>query len=272
MMLFDKDLAQIAEETLADLEAAGIDGSTPGDITRILLGVINKQLDSFYEVLRENHIQAFVSKAAGPRLELIGQLVQCEKYAGESDDNYRYRICHAVLDAASANKTAVRLAALSAEGVQDIIMRPFTHGTGSFSIYVVSELSFTPEEVLDNVRKKIEAVKGLGIRTEVYRPIVKETEVSMRVVYDKRVSESERALGLSMITEAVQRYLNGLNVGETLDFSSFERIARQTVENVKEVHVFNFKIDGRPVFNKDIIPAWNERFVEATTRNAVYVI
>lgn len=272
MMLFDKDLAQIADETLADLEAAGIDGSTPGDITRILLGVVNKQLDSFYGTLRENHIQAFVSKAVGPRLELIGQLVQCKKNAGESDDNYRYRICNAVLDAASANETAVRLAALSATGVQDVIMRPFTHGTGSFSIYVVSENSHTPEEVLENVRAKLEETKGYGIRTEVYRPIVKEVRVSMRVVYDKRVSESERSLGLSMITEEIQNYLNGLNVGEILDFSSFEEIARQTVENVKEVHIFDFKIDGRPVFNKSIIPAWNERFVEATTKNAVYVI
>lgn len=272
MMLFDKDLAQIAEETLTDLEAAGIDGSTPGDITRILLGVVNKQLDSFYQVLRENHVQAFVSKATESRLELIGQLVQCKRVVGESDDNYRYRICNAVLDAATANETAVRLAALSAEGVQDVMMRPFTHGTGSFSVYVVSEESFTPEEILESVRTKLEAVKGYGIRTEVYRPVVKEVQVSVRVVYDKTVSESERALGLSLITEEIQFFLNGLNVGQILDFGQFEKIARSTVESVKEVHIFNFKIDGRPVFSKDIIPAWNERFVEASVPNAVYVI
>lgn len=272
MMLFDKDLAQIADETLADLEAAGIDGSTPGDITRILLGVVNKQLDSFYTVLRENHVQAFVSKATDARLDLIGQLVQCNREPGESNDNYRYRICNAVLDAASANETAVRLAALSAEGVQDIMMRPFTHGTGSFSVYVLSAESYTPDEVLENVREKLEAVKGYGIRTEVYRPIIKEVQVSMRVVYDKTVRESERALGLSMITEEVQSYLNGLNVGQFLDFSRFEQIARETVDNIKEVHIFDFKVDGRPVFNKTIIPAWNERFVEAGVLNAVYVI
>lgn len=272
MMLFDKDLAQITDETLADLEAAGIDASTPGDMVRILLGVVNKQLNSFYGVLRDNHVQAFASKATGPRLELIGELVQCKKYAGETDSNYRYRICHAIEDAATANEVAVRLAALSAAGVQDVIMRPFTHGTGSFSVYVVSAESYTPDEVLENVRLKLEEVKGYGIRTEVYRPIIKEVQVSMRVVYDKTVRESERLLGLSMITDEIQRYLNGLNSGDTLEFESFESIARRTVDNVKEVHVFNFRIDGRPVFNKDIIPAWNERFVESTSQNAVYVI
>lgn len=272
MMLFDKNLDIIAEETLADLEGAGIAGSKPGDIVRILLGVMNKQLDSFYKVMRVNHVQAFASKAKDERLELVGEIVQCTRLPGEDDDNYRYRITHALEDAATANEIAVRLRVLSVGGVQDVKMKPFTHGTGSFAVYVISEESYTPEEILTDVREKLRDVKALGIRAEAYRPTIKEVQVSMRVVFEKGVRESERSLALSLITDNIQDYLNGLNVGDELDFSMFETIARDVSEKAKEVHVFNFKVDGRPVLNKSIVPAWNERFVESTVQNAVHVI
>lgn len=272
MMLFDKNLAIIAEETLADLEAAGIAGSRPGDITRILLASFNKQLDSFYTTLRVNHVQAFASKATDERLEMVGEIVQCSRLPGESDDNYRYRITHALEDAATANAIAVRLRVLSVGGVQDVIMKPFTHGTGSFSVYVVTEETITPDEILEDVREKLREVKAEGIRAEAYRPIIKEVQLGMRVVFEKGVRESEKSIALSLITEGVQDYLNGLNVGDTLDFAKFETIAREITDKATEVHIFNFKVNGRPVLNKSITPAWNERFVEAPVQNAVYVI
>ena len=272
MILFHKDLNQIAEETLADLESAGIQNTSPGDMVRILLATINKQLGTYYTTLRDNHVQAFVSQATGERLDLIGVLLQCTRYSGESDDNYRYRITKQIQSVATANETAVRLAILSVPGVQEVMLKPFTHGTGSFSAYIISDMVSTPEYLLTDVDEVLKEVKALGIRSEVMRPIIKEVEVKIRVIFDKKVREFEKALIIESIRSEISDYLNGLHVGEELIFDEFERIARSHSEFITGVTVFDMRINERSIIPKNIKPAWNERFVESGRQNAVMVI
>ena len=272
MILFHKDLNQIAEETLAELEAAGILNTRPGDMVRILLAAINKQLGTYYTTLRDNHVQAFVSYAKQERLDLIGVLVQCTRYAGESDDNYRYRITKQIQSVATANQTAVRLAILSVYGVQEVMLKPFTHGTGSFAAYVITETAETPETILRDVEDALSEVKALGIRAEVMRPIIREVEVKIRVTFDKTVREFEKALMLDSAREFVSTYLNGLHIGESLVFDEFEKRVREVSELITSVNVFDLRIDGRSIIPKTIEPAWNERFVEAGRQNAVMII
>lgn len=49
----------------------------------------------------------------------------------ESDANYRYRLSNATLASEKANEIAIRLAALSVDGVADVIIRKYARGIGS---------------------------------------------------------------------------------------------------------------------------------------------
>lgn len=271
MILFHKTIDEISRETLEALEAAGIKNSSPGDMVRIMLAVMNDRLGKYYESLELNHMQAFVSRAAGIRLEAIGEMVNCKRRASEDDESYRYRITRQILSVATANETAVRLAALSVAGVQDVLIKPMTHGSGSFSIYVIDENAQTSEEVLDLVRSAVEEVKALGIRSTVMRPIVKEIEISIRITLPKNYDEFTRTYIESSVRRLVDERLNSSTIGQVLDTDDIKRDIVESIPDLVDIQIYNLKVDGRETLPGILQPRWNERFVESGKQNAIRV-
>lgn len=273
MILLDKTLEQIMSETLDELQGAGIDQNA-GSVARLLVSIMNKHLSTFYDTLKINHAQAFVSTAKDIFLDYIGQLLDCERLEEEAndDDAYRYRITKQIQVVASANRMAIRLAALSVEGVQDVILKRFTHGTGSFSVYVVSEDPVTSDELLDAVQEKIDEVEAYGVRGEVFRPILKNVEMKLRLVFRNTVPDLDRKLTISQVQEELKNYINGLNTGDSIIMTDINRLATDIYDKIEEVIIFNFKINNRPVLPVDQSLAWNERFIESDKPNALQVL
>lgn len=274
MILLDKTYEQIMNETLADLEGMGIRDKSAGSVARLLLNAINKRLHTYYGALKVNHAQAFVSKAKGDYLDMIGQLLDCHRQPDEAadDEAFRYRITKQIQIVASANKMAVRLAALSVDGVQDVMMKRFTHGTGSYSVYVISEMAITPQSLLDSVQEKIEDVEGFGIRGEVFRPIVLSVEMKVRLIFNKTVPDLDRRLATAQAQDALQNYTNSRNVGQTLSTNDIKKLLQEIHPGIEESILFNYKIDNRPVLAVDQVPAWNERYIESDKPNAIQIM
>lgn len=274
MILLDKDLDTIMKETLKELAGMGVNDPPPGNVTRLLLTVMNRQLGEYYKTLKLNHAQAFVSKATGPFLDLIGELLDCQREPHEAneDESYRYRITKQIQIVASANRTAVRLAALSVDGVQDVMMRRFTHGTGSFSVYVITESMYTPQETLDAVQEAIDEMEAYGVRGEVFRPIIRTVEIKARLVFHKRVADLDRKLAIAQAYDDLLHYVNGRNVGEPIVINEIQNIIHSIHEDIRDVILFDYKIDNRPVLPVNQVCAWNERFVESSRANAIRVL
>ncbi len=272
MILFHKDLDQIAQETLSDLEAMGINDTTPGDMVRILLSAVNKQLGTYYTTLKENHLQAFISNARGERLAAIGELLQCTKLPDESDDNYKYRITHQIRSVATANETAVRLRILSVVGVEDVILRPFSYGTGSFTAYLIIAPGVDENSVIAEVEVALADTRALGIRTSILLPIERELEVKMRIVFNKNTREVEKSILLNQVKEQIRIEISQLTIGDPLLIEMFERIARTIIPTLESVTIFDMRIDNRAVLAKNYQTLWNERIVEAAKHNAIMVI
>lgn len=274
MILLDKKYEQILEETLVELEGMGIQDRTPGGVARLFLVNINKQLSSYYETLRLNHAQAFVSKANGPYLDMIGTLLDCHRIPEEVNDDeaYRYRITKQIQIVASANEMAVRLAALSVEGVQDVMMKRYTHGTGSFSVYVITENPVTPQEILDLVQEAIDNTEAYGVRGEVFRPILLEIDVRVRLIFNKTVADLDRKLAIAQAQDSLKYYVNSRNVGDAMVVNDIHKLLRDTHSGIEEAILFDYKINNRPVLPVDHEPAWNERYIESDKPNAIQVI
>jgi uncharacterized phage protein gp47/JayE len=276
MILLDKTYEQIMEESLDELE--GMQGDrNAGSVARLLLSIVNKKLagkDGYYSALKLNHAQAFVSKATDRFLDHIGLLLDCHRRDEEvgDDEAFRYRITKQIQIVASANYTAVRLAALSVEGVQDVMMKRWTHGTGSFSVYVITENPITPQEVLDEVARQIMDSEAYGIRGEVFRPNLITVQAKIRLVFNKTVPELDRKLAIAQAQDRIREYINSRNVGEPLTMTEINKAMTEIHPGIEEVILFDYRLNDRPVLPVDQQGAWNERFIESDKPNAVYVM
>lgn len=274
MILLNKTLEEIMEESMKELEGMGITETDAGGVARLLLAIINKRLSSFYEALSVNHAQAFVSKAKGVFLDHIGKLLDCTRRPEEinDDESYRYRITKQIQSVASSNRIAVRLAALSVPGVQDVKMKRFTHGTGSFSVYVITEDAVTPQSILDAVQEKIDEVCSFGVRAEAFRPTTIPVEMKVRLIFNKTIVDLDRKLAIAQAQEQLKTYVNSRNAGDPLEVEEMEKLMRGVNEGIEEAIIFHFKINNRPVLVVDQNIAWNERFVESDKPNSIQVL
>ena len=120
IVLNTKTFDELKEEAISDLQAVGFNTS-PGAIAKLFMNIVNQNIANLYDTLTVNHIRAFVTTADGAALDAIGVLVQCFRLKDETDDNFRYRIVNQCLTLATSNETAIRLTALTVEGVNDYI-------------------------------------------------------------------------------------------------------------------------------------------------------
>lgn len=272
MILLKKTMEDIMQETLIELKEIGIKDEDAGGVARLLLSLINKRIAGFYDVLDINIAQAFVSQAKDQFLDHIGVLLDCERRYNEDDDNYRYRISKQTQIIANANKIAIRLAALSVEGVTEVKLKRWTHGAGSYSVYVISDNPVTEDEILAKVLKKINETEAFGIRGEVFRPNIIPAEMKIRLVFDKGVSDIDRDLTISKALDVSKKYINGLNVEEIIDINELKKRINELHEQINEIIIFHFKINNRVVLPVNQECAWNERFIESDKPNAIQVM
>ena len=169
IVLNTKNFDELQEESLKELTAIGFSDS-PGTIARLFLSIINKNISTLYKVLTVNHLRAFLSTSDGAALDAIGLLLQCKRKDSESDDDYRYRISQQCLTLATSNETAIRLAALTTDGVYDVKLKPFAMGTGTFTVIIILESNVDSDVVLKNVTNNINETVGYGIRFKVVTP------------------------------------------------------------------------------------------------------
>lgn len=261
------ELNEIAFQRLQD-EGLGI---SAGRIAKLLVSIINELQAGFYSTLKLNHVQAFLSSATGNSLELIGEMLNCFKTDGEEEEDYRYRISQQTLTLATANETAVRLACLSVEGVEDVAMRPYTHGTGSFSVYVVTDSAQTSEEIIEAVNVKLAEFKAYGIRAEAFSPVQLNTEIKARIIFDKKVVELDRQMIRKQAEQEVKNYVNSLTVGDTMDTKFIHDTIYNTDRNIFSVEVYYFRINNRPCLWVPQESGWNERFLESSVPDAILI-
>ncbi len=274
MILLKKTIDEIMEETLREAEGMGLTDRDVGSVNRLIISILNKRLESYYEALDLNIAQAFVSNASNFFLDKIGRLLDCVRLPSEVNDDeaYRYRITKQIQIVASANQMAVRLAILSVSGVQDVKLRRYTHGTGSFSAYIITENPIVPQDILDTVQVKIDEMEAFGVRGEAFRPIIIPVEMKMRLIFSKTVTDLDQKLAVAQAQEELKKYVNSRNVGEPLDIEEVRSRIQKINSGIAEMIFFHFRVNNRPMLVTKQTCGWNERFVESDKPNAIQVM
>jgi len=131
----------------------------------------------------------------------------------ESDENLRYRIKNSVLSFERANEVSIRLAALSVDGVSDVIMRPYSAGIGSYEVLVVPTEGLASESLIAQVQDAIDGVQAYGIRGLAKSPTIVPIDISLKVIFLDGVTEVDKERIVDDVTTSIERYIVNIPVG-----------------------------------------------------------
>lgn len=260
MIVGKKTFGELMDAAVARLmEKTGITNLAPGSIARALLEVQNELLAQFYDTLDFNIAMSFLSTSEGPFLDMLGELLNCRRLENETDDNYKYRISQQVNTAAAANQTALRLEILSQPGVRDVIMRPYTLGAGSFTVYVVPESYPMPRGLIDRVQEIVNEKAAYGVNGQVLEPRQLNVDMQVRLyVSPKATNKSELAW---QARAAIIGYLADLLPGEKFYASELIQRVKDVSDYILDLEVLSFSINDVPAVFANQEAYWDEVFV-----------
>lgn len=247
-LILDKSLEDLNNQVIQELRNAGL-STTPGSICKLILLIYNKILgnenNGFYTCLRLNHMQAFLSTATNEFLDAIGKLLDCTRLYNEKDESYRDRISKQVHNMAKANETSIRLAALSIENVQDVIINKFSYGTGSFSMFIVTDSPIATESTLIAVNDAVEKVVGCGIKYTVLNPTLLKTKLKYKLIISSDTTDTERQEIISSVLTAVKDYFSTLTIGGPIIPNQLTEYIMSVSQKIINYNCVEFIINNR---------------------------
>lgn len=271
IVLNTKTFEELKTEATSDLQAVGFNTS-PGAIAKLFMNIVNKNIANLYNTLTINHIRAFVTTSDGAALDAIGVLVQCFRLKDETDDNFRYRIVNQCLTLATSNETAIRLTALTVEGVTDVILKPYSMGAGSFTVIVLSDEDVTAKGILEAVKQKLLDIHGYGIRYNVVSPTLTYVTIKQRLYLKDTLSDIEKQEIRYDVQLALTEYLSNMKIGEDIIIDKITQIIMNVSENIIQESNMAFYINGEKALYVNQSCRWFERFIVSKEVDNVVII
>jgi hypothetical protein len=260
MILYNKSEQELNAMAEGLLENTDISNTSPGARAQALLLIFNKILATYYQALDFNVVMAFVSRATGAFLDEIGVLLNCSRTPGESDDNYRYRISNHVYVVEGANKTAIRLAALSVDHVVNVELTPFVFGTGSFTVHVIVDNMENLDNAVFKVQEELDRVEAFGVKGVAVAP--KKVPVFFDVVlsFFGNISDEIRAMASNDIKAALINHINKLTMGQQLVYSDLIYVAKEVGKGIiEDVEIRRMEVNRRQILIGNYKPYWDEQ-------------
>lgn len=288
ILINNKDFNALSSETNLRLNEFGF-ATTPGAIAKLFADILNRNISGFYEALGLNHVQAFVTTATGDFLSAIGVLLNCTRYTNESDDDFRKRITHQVLSLSMANETAIRLAALQADGVEDVILKRYSHGPGSFTVFPLVGSAFDIQTVLSDVEAAVLSVSSYGEKITIKAPTMKYIKLNVNLVFSINVTDVEKQNTAVTVREEIISYINSLPAGSpfivneltqrimnenssiTIDSTGKTATYTYAKDNIINYSCTDFKINNQTCLLINQGARWDEKFAVSPDTNAIIV-
>lgn len=271
LLLYNKSQEDLNVIAMERLKQSKINFIGPGGVARLLLNIINENIEGFYKALQVNHTQAFLSTAKGEFLEAIGYMLSCTKLPSEDDDTYRERISQQVLSAAAANMTSIRLAALSVEGVQSVVLKPFTYGTGSFDVFIIAANIDIAESLIIKAKSAIDETVGYGIKFNVSGPKLVPVDIQVKLMFRSSTDDATKQLTKTKVKEALKAYINSRSIGEPLIINEITQRVMEVDDEILNYQLVSLKVKNKRVMTVDQNCRWNERFIESSNPDAITV-
>lgn len=266
-MLFTKSLRrsydEMLQEAMVNLQnKSGLTNFSAGSIARSLLEVYYEDYDKVNDLLEYSVAIGFLSSAEGEFVDEIGKLFDIKRLPGEDDENYKYRIHKHNETKAKANKTAIRLACLSIEGVHNVEMKRYIKGVGTFGVYVITDNPETPEDILQNVQEAIDATQAYGMKGEAIRPKLVYLDLNILYnFYDNAKPEIKEGI-ITKAETTLREYLINKPLGSELIINQLINLLMEIdKQNIKNLTIREMRINNKQTIINDKQFYWDERIV-----------
>lgn len=286
ILINNKDFETLCNDTSKKLSENGF-ATTPGAIAKLFADILNKNISDFYGSLGLNHVQAFVTTAKGDFLDAIGVLLNCSRKNNENDEDYRSRITHQCLSLAMANETSIRLAVLSVPGVDDVILKRYSHGPGSFTIIPLINSSYNSNTIKSLVNDAVASVCSYGEKITIKLPSLKYIKLIISLAYSTNVTDVEKQNVAVNVREEIIKYINSLTTGETFIINELtQRImnvqgnsasgSNSTKYDYKKDEIINYSCTSFKINNQISLlinqgARWDEKFAVSPDADAIVV-
>lgn len=238
----------------------------PGTAVRTFSEVISEEFNQLYSEIGLVSTMAFVTTAKGQFLDLLGLMLNCYRVVGEEDNNFRIRITNQVYIIAGANQTSIRLKLLAIPGVNNIIMEEFTYGTGSFSVYIISDEASTSDDIMAVAREIVEDTKAFGIYAAVRKPVLIYLGLRVRLVFEQGTSLIEISNAKENIRVAIKNYADNIDVGGDFMVSEALRRMKNVSESISDLTIETMHLNQTQNFVRNVSANKGERiFLEHVT-------
>jgi len=191
----------------------------------------------------------------------------------ESDSNYRYRLTNATLSAERANEISVRLAALSVDGVADVVIRPQARGIGTFDVIVIPVSGIANDTLVSSVQTAIDVVTAVGIRGTAIKPSIVPVNIEVRIVFTMDTTDFQKSEIRSMVQSAITNYIVNIPIGGDFILNEMRQQIMDVSPKIKD-HIINcFVFRNEPTFLGNVSIYWDEVFYpDPSVTDAIRVI
>lgn len=270
ILINNKSYSELCKQVYDDFVENGF-STTPGSIAKLFADIINKNISGFYETLTTNHMQAFVTTATGDFLDAIGILLNCIRKTDETDENYKKRITSQCLTLARANETAIRLAVLSVKGVDDVVLKRYSHGPGSFTVVPIIN-NDNPSVLADIEAILLEDTASYGEKFTIKLPTAKLVKMVTNLIYSVSTTEVKKQNIAVKVREEIITYVNSLKTGQTLIINELTQRIMQVDDDIVNYSCTDFKINNQNCLYINQGARWDERFAVSPDTDAIIVV
>lgn len=158
----------------------------------------------------------------------------------ESDEDYRARMVESVRSIASANKSAVRLAALSINHVRDAYIEDRPYGPASTKVVIALDYGASGAE-LASVQTAVDLVRPIGTYVEVITAKTYTIDINYGILLS---DTTQTATVAKSVESAAKAYIGGLGIGQSLRKSQLLAKMFTAAPIALDVYITNIKVNG----------------------------
>jgi len=239
------------------------DARFEGTTSQVYVGVIATGLGPYFNV-SSGGLTSHTIANNHQDLSTVASLIHCTNISPistgkglEGDEELRFRITRASVAAEAANETAVRVAALSVPGVNDVLIRKYTEGIGTYNIFVIGDAPIVSEGVINATQAAIESIQALGMRGSVSTPTYLGVEIVIAVKFTTGTSLADKHDIRLAAAQNMIDYINNIPIGGQLIINELVQRIMETSDNLLDMRVITFgygDYDTSTGKNKDFIP------------------
>lgn len=276
-LLNNKSFEEICEQVYEAMNQEGF-STKPGSIARLFADIINRNIADFYDTLKINHMQAFVTTASGSFLDAIGILLNCTREYDEADNDYKKRITSQCLSLAMANETTIRLTVLAIEGVEDVVMKKYSNGPGSFTVMPIINSAYD-DSILETIKEAVLSVSSYGEKIIIKLPELKYVKLSINLIYSSNLTDTDKQSLAVTVRENVINYINSIPIGQPFIINQLTESIMQS-DNTEETEYNSdiisyscntFKINEEECLFINQGSRWDEKYQVSVDTDAIIV-